>query len=214
MNYTYRVDALIPKSEFMSVTYMADGYPDYRRNFNPVNFSEESLTRLVTDYAPFVVEFWERQSSHPDEVVFEGGSGVAEAPVTQEIDFSYAPEIEPMPDFDPFTQKALVNPAENPMQKSVGWTVTDMTVEEQAEYLADWRSGFSVNMAQFRMALHARGILEDGMSMSIKDMNTRILWEHANIVFRGSEVVKEALQMTDEELDEFFKFAQTFSSAL
>ena len=212
MNYTYRVDTLIPKSEFMSVTYMADGYPDYHQNFNPVDFSEENLARLVTDHAPFVVEFWERQAGHPEDVVFEGGEGVAEAPVTQEVDFSYAPEIEPMPEYDPFTQKVSLNQIDNPMQKSVGWTVEEMTAEEQAEYLEDWRAGCTVSMAQFRQALHERGTLEAAMSMASQDVNANILWETSTFVPRSSEAVKAALSMTDEELDEFFKYAQTFSS--
>jgi len=193
---------------------MADGYPDYRKNFNPVEFSEENLAGLVANHAPFVVEFWERQAGHPEEFVFEGGEGVAEAPVTQEVDFSYAPPIEPQPEYDPFTQKIAMNQIEDPMQASVGWTVTEMTSEEQSEYLAEWRAGFTVSMAQFKQALYQRGIIEAAMSMSAKDISSQILWETSTFVSRGSERVQEALSMTDEELDEFFKYASTMEFTL
>lgn len=214
MNYTYRVDALIPKSEFMSVTYMADGYPDYRRNFNPTDFSRESLINMVEGFAPNVVDFWERQESYPEAVSFEGGSGSAEAPVKQEFDPTHVPVIEPEPEYDHFTQYITLNLIEDPMQETVGWTVTDMNAEEQAEHLANWRNQFAVEMGQFRQALHARGIVEAGIEMSARDITSQILWDTAPIVLRKSQRVTNALGMTDEELDEFFIFASTMERAL
>ena len=214
MDYTFRVDSLIPKAEFMSVTYIADGYPDYRRNFNPTDFSAEALTKIVTDFAPNVVHFWERQKEHPESASFTGGSGSAEAPVYKEIDPSHVPVIEPEPEYDRFTQYLTMNSIEDPMQETVGWTVTDMTADEQAQYLANWRNSFAVSMAQFRQALYKRGIIEAAMSMSAKDINSQILWETSDFVPRASERVKGAMGMTEEELDEFFIHASTLEMTL
>ena len=214
MNYTYTVDKLIPKSEFMSVTYMADGYPDYRRNFNPTDFSEESLKKVVDDFAPNVVDFWTRQEGHPESVSFAGGSGAAEAPIVEQIDPTHQTQVEPAPEYDHFTQRLEQDPITHYMQETVGWTVVDMTAEEQAEYLVSWRSFFAVSMAQFRQALYGRGIMEAAMSMSAKDISSQILWETSDFVPRGSERVKAAMGMSDEELDEFFIYAGTLEITL
>jgi len=219
MNYTYRVDTLIPKSEFMSVTYMSDGYPDYRRNFNPTYFSKESLTKMVEDFAPVVVDFWERQESHPEAVSFTGGSGAAEAPVTQDIDPSHVPVIEPEPEYDPFTQYITLNMIEDPMQETVGWTVTDMTAEEQAEYLEQWRQNTTVTMCQFRLALAKEDVLKR-VSESITsregdgDPTTEIMWTADAYVARNSEWAKAELGLDEAGMDEFFKLAQTMDIAL
>jgi len=219
MNYTYRVDTLIPKSEFMSVTYMSDGYPDYRRNFNPVDFSKESLAKMVEDFAPNVVDFWERQASHPEAVSFTGGSGAAEAPVTQEIDPDHVPVIEPEPEYDPFTQYITMNMIEDPMQETVGWTVTDMTAEEQAQFLEEWRASTIVNMVQFRLALSEKQILKRVSESVVNrkgdgDSTTEIMWTADAFVARNSEWAKAELGLDDAGMDEFFKLALTMPFAL
>lgn len=214
MNYTFRVDKLIPKSEFMSVTYMAEGYPDYRRNFNPTDFSEESLRGVVADFAPNVVDFWERQEGHPEEAAFAGGSGTAEAPVVEQIDPTHETQVEPQPEYDHFTQRIEQEPITHYMQETVGWKVIDMTAQEQAEYLDDWRMYTAVTMGQFRQALLGRGITEAESSISASDPVAQILWESSGHVLRKSERVKKALSMTDKELDEFFIHASTLEVTL
>jgi len=219
MDYTFKVDKLIPKAEFMSVTYMADGYPDYRRNFNPTDFSKESLTKMVEDFAPIVVDFWVRQASHPELVSFAGGSGSAEAPVTQDIDPSHVPVIEPEPEYDQFTQYITLNMIEDPMQETVGWTVTDMTAEEQAQYLEDWRENVIVNMVQFRLALSEKQILKQVSESVVNrkgdgDPTTEIMWTADALVARNSEWAKAELGLDDAGMDEFFKLALTMPIAL
>lgn len=135
MDYTYKINKILPKAEFMSVTYSAEGYPDYRRNFNPVEFTQEYLVQLIENFAPHVVDFWERQVDHPEDFTLENGSASADAPAIESVDFSHAPTIEPQPEFDRFTQYITLNQIENPMQETVGWTIHEMTAEEQAEYL-------------------------------------------------------------------------------
>lgn len=217
MNYTYRVDALIPKSEFMSVTYMADGYPDYHKNFNPTDFSAEALTKIVTDFAPNVVHFWTRQEAHPESTVFTGGSGSAEIPVVEEYDPTHVPVIEPQPEYDPFTQYITMNTIEHPMQETVGWTVTDMTAEEQANFLSMWRTNFFVSMRQARLALLQEGylsLIEDAINLIPEPDKSKVQteWEYSSIVERGSvwiAIMQPALGLSDEQMDDLFKLAAT-----
>lgn len=217
MDYSYKINKVIPKSEFMSVTYSADGYPDYRRNFNPVEFTQEYLVQLIENFAPHVVDFWERQVGHPEDFMLEGGSGSAEAPVIEPVDFSHAPTIEPQPVFDPFTQYVTLNQIEHPMQETVGWTIHDMTAEEVAEYLANWRLGSSVTMRQARLALAQQGLLqtvEDAIAL-IPEPDKSIVsieWEYSATVERSSSwvsVLAPALGLSDEQMDDLFKLAKT-----
>ena len=46
----------------------------------------------------------------------------------------YAPAIEPAPDHNPATHKAVPNMIEDPMQETVGWTIVELTAEEKAAY--------------------------------------------------------------------------------
>jgi hypothetical protein len=212
MNYTFRVDKLIPKSEFMSVTYMSDGYPDYRRNFSPNDFSEESLNKMVEDFAPHVVDFWGRQESHPETVDFQGGAGAAEA--AKQVDPAIVPAPEPPPEFDPFTQKIELDKMQDPPQKSLGWTIVELTEEEQSAYLSEWRDSFAVSMSQFRLALYERGIMEAEMSLSSADATAKILWDSSDFVRRNSQRVISALPVKDKELDDFFIYASTLEASI
>jgi hypothetical protein len=165
------------------------------------------------------VDFWERQDSHPDEVSFTGGSGAAEAPVTQEIDPSHVPVIEPEPEYNPFTQYITLDMIEDPMQETVGWTITDMTAEEQAQYLEDWRQGTYVSMVQFRLALAEKEVLKR-VSESITnregdgDPTTEIMWTADAHVARNSDWAKTELGFDEADMDEFFKLALTMPIAL
>ncbi len=217
MDYSYTINKVLPKSEFMSVTYSAEGYPGYRRNFNPVEFTQEYLTQLIESFAPHVVDFWERQVDHPEDFMLEGGSGSAEAPVIETVDFSHAPTIEPQPAFDPFTQYVTLNQIDDPMQETVGWTVHDMTAEEIAEYLASWRSNVEVTMRQARLALAQQGLLqtvEDAIGLIPEPDKSAISieWEYSAVVQRASAwvgVLAPALGLSDEQMDDLFKLAET-----
>lgn len=215
MNYTYVVNKLLPKSEFMSVTYMADGYPDYRKNFNPTDFSEESLAKTVTDFAPYVVSFWTRQEGHPESAVFTGGSGSAEAPVVEDYDITHVPVIEPEPEYDPFTQYITLNDIEDPRQATRGWTIHEMTAEEQADFLSQWRAGFFVSMRQARLALIQEGYMtqiEDTINLLPEPDKTKLQteWEYASRVERNSDwigTMQPVLGLSDEQMDDLFILA-------
>ncbi len=217
MDYSYTINKVLPKSEFMSVTYSADGYPDYRRNFNPVEFTQEYLTQLIESFAPHVVDFWERQVDHPEDFILESGSGSAEAPVIETVDFSHAPAIEPQPAFDPFTQYVTLNQIDDPMQETVGWTVHDMTAEEIAEYLASWRSNVEVTMRQARLALAQQGLLQTvadaiGLIPEPDKSAISIEWEYSAVVQRASAwvgILAPALGLSDDQMDDLFKLAET-----
>jgi len=216
MEYQYEITDIRPKQEFMVVVYRSEGYPDYTRTLNPKEFDEQSIADLVRFGAQRVVDFWLRWGGHPESVsVPVTGSGSIDPTVVRtDLTPQSAPPIADVPDYDHFTQRIELNQIEDPAQSSVEWAVIDMTPEEQAAYLAEWRGGFGVSMAQFRQALYERGIFEAAMSMSAKDINSQILWETSSFVLRGSQRIQDAMGMTDEELDEFFIYASTLEDTL
>jgi hypothetical protein len=137
VEYTYKIETLQPKAEYMRVRYSAEGYQDYVRSFNPRQFDQEHLVGIITRFAPQVVESWERWASHPENVEVETeGVATAEAPfVDPNFDPLHVPVVEDQPQYDLFTQRIEMNMIEDPMQPTVGWTIYDLTSEEQAEVL-------------------------------------------------------------------------------
>lgn len=139
MDYTYTVQKIDPQREYMQVAYSSEGNESYITNFNPKAFDSASLKAMVEEFAPFVVEYWERVAQHPRDLPVFSGAATASAPVVQDIDFNYAPSIDPQPDYNEATQSLVMNAIENPMQASVGWTVIDLTPEQQAEKAEELR---------------------------------------------------------------------------
>lgn len=127
------------------------------------------------------------------------------------------PTEEPAPEFDPFTQYITLNQITDPMQETVGWTIHDMTAEEIAEYLANWRSEVAVTMRQARLALAQQGLLqtvEDAIALIPEPDKSAISieWEYSAVVERASAwvgVLAPALGLSDEQLDDLFKLALT-----
>lgn len=219
MNYSYEIEKLLPKNEFMVVVYRAEGYPDYYKTFNPQQFDEAHLKQLIEGFAPAIVEFWQRQAAHPEEApeLVISGTASAEAPVIVDIPPGYAPELLPVPDYDPFTQYVTQNSIEDPLQATVGWTVHDMTAEEQANFLSMWRANFYVSMRQARLALLQEGYLsqiEDAINLIPEPDKSKVQteWEYSSIVERGSvwiAIMQPALGLSDEQMDNLFKLAST-----
>jgi hypothetical protein len=220
MEYTYKIESLQPKAEYMRVRYSAEGHEDYVRSFNPRQYDQEHLIEIITGFASTVVETWERLAAHPEIVdVATEGVATAEAPNIAGPDFDplHAPVIEDQPAFDQFTQYITLNEIEDPMQPTVGWTVHDMTAEEQADFLANWRAFFAVTMRQARLALSQQGLLatvEDAIALIPEPDKTAVSieWEYAAIVERGSSWVAtmaSALGLNDEQMDDLFKLAAT-----
>ena len=217
MNYTYEIKKIDPKAEFLVVMYSSEGYPDFTRSYNPTDFSEENVLAVIHGGAASVVEFWQRQDAHPEEVELPTeGSGSYEPPVVDpDFDPNYVPEIEPEPEFDPFTQYITLNLIKDPMQATVGWTVHDMTAEEQAEFLSGWRSFTAVTPRQARLELAKRGQLSniDEIIASLpadQQEVVQIEWEYAVSIERSSPWVIQlgsALGLDEEGLDELFKAA-------
>lgn len=219
MDYSYEIQKLLPKNEFMVVVYRANAYPDYYKTFNPQKFDEAHLKELIEGFAPAVVDFWQRQAGHPEEApeLIISGTASADAPVIVNIPPGYAPELLPVPDYDPFTQYVTQNEIENPLQETVGWTVHDMNTEEIADFLAYWRSNVAVTMRQARMALAQQGLLqtvEDAIEL-IPEPDKSVIsieWEYSAVVQRSSSwvgVLAPALGMNDEQMDDLFKLAGT-----
>ena len=217
MNYTYEIKKIEPKAEFLVVLYSSEGYPDFTRSYNPTDFSEENISTIIHGGAAVAVEFWQRQDAHPEEVELPTeGSGSYEPPVVDSnFDPNHSPEVEPRPEFDPFTQYITLNQIENPMQATVGWTVHDMTAEEQAEFLSGWRSFAQVTPRQARLELAKRNLLAniDEIIALIPEPDkttVEIEWEYAVSIERSSPWVIQlgsALGLDEEGLDELFKAA-------
>jgi len=217
VNYTYEIKKIEPKAEFLVVVYSSEGYSDFTRSYNPTDFSEENIAAIIHGGAAVAVEFWQRQDAHPEEVELPiEGSGSYEPPVVDpDFDPNYVPEIEPEPEFDPFTQYITLNLIEDPMQATVGWTVHDMTAEEQAEFLSGWRSFVQVTPRQARLELAKRGQLSN-INEIIESLPAeqqeivQIEWEYAVSVERNSPWVIQlgsALGLDEKGLDELFKAA-------
>jgi len=217
VNYTYEIKKIEPKAEFLVVVYSSEGYSDFTRSYNPTDFSEENIAAIIHGGAAVAVEFWQRQDAHPEEVELPiEGSGSYEPPVVDpDFDPNYVPEIEPEPEFDPFTQYITLNLIEDPMQATVGWTVHDMTAEEQAEFLSGWRSFVQVTPRQARLELAKRGQLSN-INEIIESLPAeqqeivQIEWEYAVSVERNSPWVIQlgsALGLDEEGLDDLFKAA-------
>lgn len=217
MNYTYQIKKIEPKAEFLVVVYSSEGYPDFTRSYNPTDFSEENISAIIHGGAAVAVEFWQRQDAHPEEVELPTeGSGSYEPPVVApNFNPNHAPEIEPQPEFDPFTQYITLNQIEDPMQATVGWTVHDMTAEEQAEFLSGWRSFTQVTPRQARLELAKRGLLANiaeiiALIPEPDKTTVEIEWEYAVSIERSSPWVIQlgsALGLDEEGLDELFKAA-------
>lgn len=217
MNYTYEIKKIEPKAEFLVVTYSSKGYPDYTRTFNPTDFSEANITAIVQGGAAVAVEYWKRSEAHPEQVVVPVvGTGSYEPPVVDpNFDPTHTPVVEPKPAFDPFTQYVTLNLIEDPMQATVGWTIHDMTAEEQAQHLSHWRSVADVTPRQARLELAKRGLLANidtiiaALPADQQDV-VRIEWEYAVSVERSSAWVEQlgaALGLDDVGLDGLFRDA-------
>lgn len=216
MDYQYEILRLEPTQEYMSVLYTKSGCPSFSRNFNPSSFDQGTLDALINQGALDAAEFWERRANQPETVDIPlSGSGMAVSPVVDNFDPNYSPTIEPMPDYDTFTQRVELNMVEDPMQPTVGWTIYDLTAEEQVAILALWRSHAEVTPRQARLELAKRGLLAniDEIIALIPEPDkttVQIEWEYAVSVERSSPWVVQlgsALGLDEEGLDDLFKAA-------
>ena len=127
------------------------------------------------------------------------------------------PTIEPEPEYDHFTQYVTLNDIEDPKQATRGWTIHEMTAEEQADFLSQWRASFFVSMRQARLALTQEGYMtqvEDKINSLSEPDKTKLQteWEYASKVERNSDwigTMQPALGLSDEQMDNLFKLAST-----
>jgi len=97
------------------------------------------------------------------------------------------------------------------------WNVVDLTVEEKEAIVQSKREGMIVSPRQARLALLGAGLLtqiEAGIAALPEPTKTAVTieWEYATHVDRNSQWVgalAQALELTDEQLDQLFEVAAT-----
>ena len=97
------------------------------------------------------------------------------------------------------------------------WNVVDLSAEEKAAIVQAKRDGMVVTPRQARLALLGAGLLdqiEAGIAALPEPTKTAVTieWEYATHVDRNSQWVgalAQALQLTDEQLDQLFEVAAT-----
>jgi hypothetical protein len=208
MNYSYQFLKISPKQLLVQVKYSADGKPDLFKNIITGDFTEEGLDRVVKSHAPQMIAQWELIEQAPESVDLVGTvKQVTVKPVVNQAE----------PDFDPFTQRLEEVITETDTEIQRGWNVVDLTTEEQAQFLSDWRATASVSMRQARLALIEQGFIsqvQDAIALIPEPDKSKIEaeWEYASTVERGSvwvATLQPALGLTDEQMDNLFKLAGT-----
>jgi hypothetical protein len=124
----------------------------------------------------------------------------------------------PAPSYDEDTQKiVLQDPTFVDGEWVLDYAVVDLTQEEIDARLEAWRNKTEVSMRQARLALLDVGLLssvdEAIAGLPEPDKTTvSIEWEYSSIVDRASPWISAmavALSMTEAEMDDLFKLAQT-----
>ncbi len=96
------------------------------------------------------------------------------------------------------------------------WVVTDLSPEEIASALAQWRATAIVTRFQARAALLHAGLLTSvEAAVSGADAFTQLAWSEALNFERGSPTIAalaSALGLTDEQIDGLFRTAATITA--
>ena len=125
-----------PEFELLTVKYSNDDGQELWHNHNPMDWATESIITMIEGYAPYVVAFFERTAERPADVMKSiPTSGEVESE-PQKFIFGEIPDtiIPEPPEFDEWTQRAEVLPAEIGDAEHE-WQVIDLTAEEQKEFM-------------------------------------------------------------------------------
>ena len=118
------------------------------------------------------------------------------------------------PPFDPATQRLN----EGQPEQSGGawvqtWVVSNLTPEEIAAALAEWRASMSVTPLQIRRALLQQGLLDDVTAfVEAADLETRMAWEYAVQIDRDNALIAaaaDAIGASPADVDDLFRLAAT-----
>jgi hypothetical protein len=118
----------------------------------------------------------------------------------------------PMPTYNPDTQRISEGTPE--LVDGVwmqAWVVTDLTIEELATRLAEWRRGMVVSPLQMRRALRAQALADAVAAyVAVQDADTQDAWEYAVEIRRNDALIAaaaDALGMSETEVDDLFRLA-------
>lgn len=202
----YELISIRPKQLFLQVLYKKPGYPDFRKNFNTDNFSEENLHYIAQEGVMFAENYWRVYDAQPDEVSLTSLSGIAKEKRILDI-----------PEYNRTTQRIKETRTETETEIIIGYEIIDKSPEEIQLDLQDWRKVMSVTMRQARLALAQQGLLSQVatavQSLSAEEQEVfNIEWEYSTTVERSSSWVLSmaaALNLSDTDLDNLFKLAAT-----
>lgn len=134
--------------------------------------------------------------------------------------FNTFPVVEVIaPTYNPDTQTLVwVNPTYANGIWTQQWRVDDLTPEEIAERLADWRQSTSCTPFQGKVALHNADLLSQVESLIDNpqtDPVTKLAWNNAVEWKRNSPMIASlasSLGLSDEQVDNLFKAAQNIQA--
>lgn len=142
MKITWEIMEAMPEYELLTVKYSNEAGQQLWRNHNPMDWSRELILTMVEGYAPHAVAFFERTAARSADVMEEIPTTGEVESEAQEFIFGEIPDtiIPDPPEFDEWTQRAEVLPAEvgDPEHE---WQVIDLTAEEQQELIHDASQG-------------------------------------------------------------------------
>lgn len=165
-------------------------------------------TYVLTDGGNTIVQYpWSI-----DQMIMANPTVSFMVPVPDEIaaDYNTFPVIDtPQPTFDPLWQNlTLVNPAKHDGVWVQQWSVTDMTPEEHAVVMANYRGSLFCSPLQGKIELDNRGLLDSAeVIVASADKITKLAWANATVWLRTSpmiETIGSELELTPDDLDNLF----------
>lgn len=144
MNYSYQILETNPKRLSAKVRYYAPDCDDVIKNVRVIEFSEQAIHDAIESVGHDVVALWKYAADAPEELSLS----VTEKNVTYTE--PTPPEnkpsvVDPIPDFDQFTQRIETDFEETADSFLYTHTVVDLTEAEQANFLEVYREQVKID---------------------------------------------------------------------
>lgn len=204
----YEITKVSPDISKMQVKYINEAQQEVFLSFLVDDLSESALVSTAKQGVARALAYFEDLNNKPS----LSASIDTFAEKSGEVNVTHREETPP-PAIDVLKEYLTKEYAEdNGVLKSV-WTVHAYTEEQAVVVLTEWRKTTSVTMRQARLALQQQGLLSTVQAnIDLMPEDVQIEWEYALTVDRGASLVSslgQSLGLTDEQIDELFKLAQT-----